>query len=228
LGKLLTESGALAEGEVQLQEALDRKPDDAEIHEAISDNLLRQGRAKVGQGDSSGARDLFLRAEASARKALALDPNLLWSHVNLGASLMERNKLLGTPDADLVREAVGAFEDAISRPETDSSGAAADAHAAALMNQCDALIQSGDLQRALSVCRTVADRVPDNANSHYNLAAVYALLGRHDETIESLRKDVELGDTDYQYLASDKWFASLHQDTRFKALLARMKTAAGR
>jgi serine/threonine protein kinase/tetratricopeptide (TPR) repeat protein len=228
LGRLLTVSGSLAEGEAQLREALDRKPDEAEIHQTLSDNLLRQGRARAGSGDSSGARDLFRRAEESARKALALDPNLPWSHVNLGAALMERNKLLATPDADLMKEAVDEFQKVISGPGTDPPGAAAGARAAALVNQCDALIQSADLERALAVCRTVTERAPNDANGHYNLAGVYALLGRSDDALASLRRDVELGDTDDQYLASDKWFASLRRDARFKALLERMKTAARR
>ncbi len=94
------------------------------------------------------------------------------------------------------------------------------------MNQCDALIQTKEYQRALAVCRIVADRVPDNPNSHYNLAGVYALLGRPAEALASLRKDFELGDTDHQYLASDKWFASLHGDPRFEDLLEKMKQAA--
>jgi tetratricopeptide (TPR) repeat protein len=228
LGVLLTQSGSLQEGEAQLREALERRSDDAEIHQVLSDNLLKQGRAKSGQGDTPGARDLFQRAEESARKALALDPDLPWAHVNLGASLMERNKVLESSDAALVREAVGEFEKVISQPETSQRRGAADAHAAALMNQCDALIQTEDYQRALSVCRTAADRVPNNPNSHYNLAGVYALLGRPDEALASLRKDLELGDTDYQYLASDKWFASLQGDLRFKALLEEMKSAAGK
>ena len=228
LGKLLTESGSLDEGEAMLREALDRKPDDPEIHETLTDNLLRQGREKTGRGDAGAARDLFRSAEDSARKSLALNPDLLWSRVNLGASLMERNKLLASSDAALVEEAVGEFEKVISRPESELRGSSADAHAAALMNQCDALIQSGDLRRALSVCRAVTERLPDSANSHYNLAGVYALLGRPDEALASLQKDVELGDTDDQYLVSDKWFVSLQGDARFRALLERMKAAAGR
>ncbi len=228
LGKLLTESGTLDEGEAVLREALDRKPDDPEIHETLADNLLRQGREGVGRSDAAGALDLFRRAEDSSRKALALDPDLLWSHVNLGASLIERNKLLEASDPALVSEAIGEFEKVIARPETDGQGAAADAHAAALMNQCDALIQSGDLQRALSVCRAVTDRLPDSANSHYNLAGVYALLGRPEEALASLQRDIELGDTDHEYLASDKWFASLQPDARFRSLLERMKAGGGR
>jgi len=228
LGVLLTQSGSLQEGEAQLREALDRRSDDAEIHQVLSDNLLKQGRAQSGQGDARGARDLFRSAEEGARKAIALDPSLPWAHVNLGASLMERNKLLESFDAALVREAVGEFESVISRPESTDEPGRDSAYAAALMNQCDALIQSEDFQRALSVCRTVVDRVPDSPNSHYNLAGVYALLGRPDEALASLRRDLELGDTDDQYLASDKWFASLHGDPRFGALLEEMKRAAGK
>jgi len=42
----------------------------------------------------------------------------------------------------------------------------------------------------------------------------------------TLLRRLELGDRDYQYLAADKWFESLHRDPRFLSLLSKMRRAA--
>lgn len=224
LGILLTESGNLAEAEQQINEALTREPKNAEIHQTFSDNLLRQGREASGKGDSQGAQGLFAKAEQAARESIALDPNLPWAHVNLGATLMERNRLLPSPDQALIREAIGEFQAVIARGEGNGQDIQAWAYASALVNQCDALIQAADYQQASEICQSVARREPSNPNNHYNLAGVYALLNRPDDALASLQKDFELGDRDHEYLASDKWFVSLHGDPRFVALLEKMKT----
>ena len=228
LGRLLTAAGSLAEGEQQIQEALTREPVNAEIHQTHSDNLVRQGRAAVERGDSQGALVLFERAGQAAREAKELNPDLPWAHVNLGASLMERNRLLPSPDRALIREAIGEFQTVIARGEGKANDIQGKAYASALVNQCDALIQAADYQLAAEICQSVARREPSNPINHYNLAGVYALLHRADEALASLQKDFELGDRDYQYLASDMWFVSLHGDPRFETLLEKMKTTPDR
>ena len=69
--------------------------------------------------------------------------------------------------------------------------------------------------------------VTDDPIGYYNLAGVLALLGRHDESLAALERDLELGDADWQYLEADAWFESLRDDPRFRDLLKRMKAAAG-
>ena len=41
-----------------------------------------------------------------------------------------------------------------------------------------------------------------------------------------LERDLELGHTDFEYLGTDPWFESMHEDPRFRDLLRRMKIAA--
>jgi hypothetical protein len=66
---------------------------------------------------------------------------------------------------------------------------------------------------------------PGRPDPFYNLAAVYALLGRRDDAFRALDKDFELGDRDHEYLAADGWFQSLRGAPRFKALIRKMKAA---
>jgi hypothetical protein len=223
LAHLKTVSGALDEGAALLEKVVAIDPDDATAHEGLSANLLAQGRAQVAAGDAAAAAAFFTKAETEARRALALDPGLAWAEVNLGVSLMERNRLLPAPDQALFAEAAGHYGKAIELTEEDHAGDRAEARLSALVNQCDALIQMKDLGRALQACRAVVELQPGNATSYYNLAGVHALSGRRDEALVALAKDVDLGDRDWQYLGADPWFASLRSDPGFLAILQRMK-----
>ena len=99
----------------------------------------------------------------------------------------------------------------------------ADGYAMALSNECDALIVLKQLEAALTTCTEATGLEAANANSYYNLAAVHALMNRPDAVFEALEKNIELGDRDHQYLASDEWFRGLRDDPRFTALLERMR-----
>ena len=72
----------------------------------------------------------------------------------------------------------------------------------------------------------MTETLPDEAVGYYNLAGVYALLGRRDEALAALEQDLELGDADWRYLESDAWFETLREDPRFLELLERMKRLA--
>jgi tetratricopeptide (TPR) repeat protein len=171
--------------------------------------------------------ELFKQAEGHAREALALDAEGIWSRINLGASLMERNRLLDAPDEALIDEAVDHYEAAIVRLEALPGQAQQFEIVTAQVNSCDALIQAGRLERALGLCWEVTETASDDPLGYYNLAGVLALLGRHDAALAALERDLELGDGDWEYLQSDAWFESLREDPRFADLLIRMKTLAG-
>ena len=226
LARLKTESGLVDEGAALYAKALELAPDDARAREGLASNLLEQGRARFGAGDRAAAGDLFRRAEAEARMALERDPDLPWARVNLGASLVEQNRLLENRDAALLGRAIAEFEQVVKKVEAGSDGERDKVLLSALTNECDALIQARELGRAADVCRRVTESWPDIAAAHYNLAAVHALSGRRSESLDALRRDIELGDTDWQYLEADPWFASLRGDPAFQELIVRMRKPA--
>jgi hypothetical protein len=57
----------------------------------------------------------------------------------------------------------------------------------------------------------------------YNIAGVYALLGRPGEALAALERDLELGDIEADYLRADPWFTELRTDRRFIAVLDEMR-----
>ncbi len=226
LGRLMVEMGDLENAGTQYRRALEIDPNSAHTNVGLADVLLRQGRSKATAGDVKGARRDFKEAAQEARRGVDLDPSSTWAHLNLGFSLREENSLREKSDPNLLNEAFGHFEQVISLWRARGGGAQDDDYAQALENMCDALIELRDLERALTECRRTAEIHSDQRDSFYNLAGVYALLGRTEEALQALEKDLALGDIDHAYLAADAWFVSLRGDPRFKALLDRMRKAA--
>jgi tetratricopeptide (TPR) repeat protein len=119
------------------------------------------------------------------------------------------------------------YEQAISRYPHPPAGDAYGAYASAIRNSCDAYIQLGQTEQALELCSRILELEPDNAVNHYNMAGIHATLGRTDEAIASLRRDLELGDTDWRYLEADRWFDDLREDPRYRQIVQEMKRTGG-
>ena len=223
LGELLGRVGKFDEAETYLRRALEIEPGRFEVREALADNALAQGRVQFAAGARAAAQASFAAAEREARQALALNPAATWARIDLGASLMEAERSGGASDPRRVAAAIDACEEAFAALQKAGDAADPRALVAVSANLCDALIQQRQLTRALTVCRAAADANPDEAVAHYNLAGAYALLGRHEEALTELERDVALGDRDAAYLAADPWFGALRGDPRFAALVARMQ-----
>jgi serine/threonine protein kinase/tetratricopeptide (TPR) repeat protein len=222
LGDLRTKQGALDEGAAYFGRMLEIEPATEQAFTALADVWLRKGRRALSEGDGAAALAHFERAEADARRGLAIDDGAAMAHLNLGASLMEQNRLGHSPAAERVAEAMGHYEEALRIWE--SPGRQQEGHRTlALLNLCDGWIQLGRLERALRVCSDAVEAEPGDPVNHYNLAGVLALLGRSDAAFAALEEDVRLGDRDWRYLSGDPWFESLRGDPRFSALIERMR-----
>jgi serine/threonine protein kinase/Flp pilus assembly protein TadD len=230
LARMLTRSGKLEEGEARYRKAATIAPGNAYVPEALSENLLGQAERRAGEEKTDAALARFREAESEARRALELDPELPWAHMNLGASLVGMSRLMKGPSITLIDQAMEHYDRALAlwKESGIDSGPRGTGQAYALVNKCDALIELGDSERALPACRDVIGLLPDDPDSFYNLAGAYALANRPDDALAALEKDLELGDTDHQYLATDPWFEILREDPRFRSLLTRMKEAAAR
>jgi tetratricopeptide (TPR) repeat protein len=225
LGKLLTLGEKLDEGALHYEQALKLDPGNPQIHTGLADNLLRKGKLKAAASENEAALADFRAAEVEARKALGIDPDLPYGHLNLGVSLREQYGILGSSHRELLDRAVGEYERVLANRRASGANPKDEVHGKALADLCDVLILAGDPRRALEICRNAADAVPGDPLSHYNLAGVYALLGRRDEALGALERDFDLGDRDFQYLSSDRWFGALRGDPRFVALIRKMREA---
>jgi tetratricopeptide (TPR) repeat protein len=70
----------------------------------------------------------------------------------------------------------------------------------------------------------IARRInPQDQLTLYNLACAYALSGRKTEALEALDRSVEAGFADYGHMEKDPDLESLRDDSRFQALIERMR-----
>jgi tetratricopeptide (TPR) repeat protein len=81
--------------------------------------------------------------------------------------------------------------------------------------------QAGDYQRALDLFEAGADEFPDSAVPAYNIACMYALLGRRDDALQNLRRALERDGERFGPAArEDADFDSLKDDPEFQELVS--------
>lgn len=93
-------------------------------------------------------------------------------------------------------------------------------HLEALALLGEAFTAQGDFQKGLEADLRLSRLRPDSGVVYYNLACSYALTGRKEEALVTLKRALALGYSDREHLCNDSDLASLHDDPRFQALLA--------
>ena len=81
----------------------------------------------------------------------------------------------------------------------------------------------GRIADGLKMDRKLVKLLPENATAHYNLACSLALLKRKADAIDSLRRAVSLGYTDFDWMQQDPDLDGLKKAPEFNALLQQLK-----
>jgi tetratricopeptide (TPR) repeat protein len=89
----------------------------------------------------------------------------------------------------------------------------------ALRAQASNLTTKGLLKEGLKVDQKLVQVRPHDPTAHYNLACRYALLKQPDMALSTLRRAIELGYRDFQYMVRDRDLDSIRKDPRFRELL---------
>ena len=93
----------------------------------------------------------------------------------------------------------------------------------ALRVQACNLTMKGRLQDGLVVDEKLVTVRPTDPTAHYNLACRYALLKQRDKAIFALRKAVELGYRDVEFIKEDHDLDSIRKDPRFRKLMKELQ-----
>ena len=80
--------------------------------------------------------------------------------------------------------------------------------------------EAGRIEDGLRMDRLLVRLSPENAVAHYNLACSLALKNRQADAMKSLRKAIELGYTEVEWILSDPDLEKLHQRRDFLELIA--------
>ena len=92
-----------------------------------------------------------------------------------------------------------------------------------LMYLGNAYTSTGMYEKGLKVDLKLSILRPKDPLVHYNLACSFSLLGRLNESLESLEKAVDLGYDDLMYLVNDSDLDSLRDDESYKVLINKLK-----
>lgn len=84
----------------------------------------------------------------------------------------------------------------------------------------NAYTRNGRIDDGLRMDRKLIRLQPQNPTAHYNLACSLALKGRKRDAVAALRKSLQLGYNDYDWIAKDSDLESLYTYPPFQELLA--------
>lgn len=93
----------------------------------------------------------------------------------------------------------------------------ADVHV--LRRQAESLARKGEYVRALDLDRRLVSLLPDDCVARYNLACSLALGEYRGEAIDQLRRALEQGYDDFEYLAHDTDLKNLREEPAYQTLL---------
>ena len=83
----------------------------------------------------------------------------------------------------------------------------------------DAYTRHGLYEKGLEVDLRIAQLRGEDPLTWYNLACSYSLMKRVDESMEALRRSIELGYTDLGYLQKDPDLINLRQSEKYRQFL---------
>ena len=84
----------------------------------------------------------------------------------------------------------------------------------------------GDAARAREFVERALAARPDSYIAAYNGACAFALLGERDRALELLDRAVSTGRGNLRWIERDDDLATLRDDARYKAIIARLRPAS--
>ena len=95
-----------------------------------------------------------------------------------------------------------------------------------LMYLGNAYTATGMYEYGLKADLKLARLRPKDPLVHYNLACSFSLMGRLNESLESLEKAIDLGYNDLTYLMNDSDLDSLRNEESYKVLINKLKKSS--
>lgn len=82
------------------------------------------------------------------------------------------------------------------------------------------LTLKGRYRDGLDIDKRLIELRPQDPVVRYNLACSYALLGKPDASLKTLRQAIEMGYRDFRYIREDRDLDAIRSDPRFNKILS--------
>ena len=196
-GLALSINGRHEEAEREFERAIQLKPS---LYEAY----YFYGRDCVSQGNSDKAARLFAQA-------VAINPDNYEAFPFLATAHRKAGRPQEAMDAD--RRGVAAAEKHLEMYPDD---------ARALYLGAGALIATGDAVRATEWAERALEAAPDEPSVLYNVGCMYSMMGNKERALALVDEAVRKGFGYRAWLEQDGDLDPIRDDSRFKAILARL------
>ena len=194
LGNMLIQNGNVGEALVHYQEALQIKPDSAEVQNDLGNALLQSGSvdeaivhcqmalqinpdyadAHNNLGNALLQKGRVKEAIVHYQQALQINPDYAEAHYNLGVALLQSGS---------VDEAIVQYQMALQiKPD----------YAQAHNNLGNALLQKGNVDEAVTHYQKALQIKPDYADAHNNLGVALLQKGRMEEAILCFQQALQI------------------------------------
>lgn len=90
----------------------------------------------------------------------------------------------------------------------------------AITYKADAVLELGEPQWAKALCLQALELDPENSHAFFQLACAYSMLEQLDESLNYLRKALNISDSYHENLLAEPMLKPLAKDERFEKLLA--------
>lgn len=91
----------------------------------------------------------------------------------------------------------------------------------------DLYTRQGMYQEGLKIDERLAQLLPDDPTVFYNLACSYSLLQEIDKALRSIKRAINCGYYEFDFLERDADLENLRNDPRFKRYFSRLKAQKG-
>ena len=187
--------GNVLAGEGRMEEAMVHYSEALRIKPNYSKAHYNIGVVLVKQGNATDAMDHFY-------EALRIDPGYAMAHIALGNVLLGQGRVV---------EAARHYSEAVRIRPGD-----AQAH----FNLGLALTRQGSFGEAAGHYSEAMRLDPDFASSSlYNIACVYAMQNRPEESIDSLREAIKRGFNDWDLIKTDKDLNAIRHSSYYKEMI---------
>ena len=80
--------------------------------------------------------------------------------------------------------------------------------------------EDGRMEESAALARKAVELRPNDPNIHYNVACTYGLMNKKAEALDTLKKTIQLGYSNWDWIKRDTDLNCLHGDPEFESLLA--------